>query len=68
VSVRLGLVTSFDPHVGLGVVRGDDGTEFAFHCTQIADGSRCIAPDTSVEFAVVPGHLGRWEATDIRPC
>ena len=31
---------------GLGVVRGDDGTAYPFHCTQIADGSRTIAVGT----------------------
>jgi len=60
---RRGVVTAFDEHRGLGVVTGEDAREYPFHCTQIADGSRTIASGTPVEFEVVPGHLGRWEAT-----
>ena len=61
------MVAGFDAAVGLGVVEGDDGREYPFHCTQIADGSRTIDPAARVEFDVVPGHLGRWEAASIRP-
>ena len=64
--VRRGAVASFDEQVGLGTVRGDDGTEYPFHCTQIADGSRNIPEGATVEFEVVAGHLGCWEASDIR--
>jgi cold shock CspA family protein len=64
---RQGAVTKFDPGVGLGVVRGDDGREYPFHCTQIADGSRTIDVAACVEFDVVAGRLGRWEAASIRP-
>jgi len=65
-AVRHGEVVSFDEQVGLGTVRGDDGVHYPFHCTQIADGSRDIPEGVSVLFEVVAGHLGRWEATDIR--
>lgn len=58
-----GEVVEFDEHSGLGTVRAADGTEYRFHCTAIADGSRAIAVGTSVEFEVVPGGAGRWEAT-----
>jgi hypothetical protein len=33
----------------------------------IADGTRTIALGTPVEFEVVAGHLGRWEAADVAP-
>jgi cold shock CspA family protein len=62
-----GRVEEFDGVVGLGTVRGADGRIYPFHCTQIADGSRSVDPGEAVEFEVVPGHLGRWEATAIRP-
>jgi cold shock CspA family protein len=61
-----GEVTAFDHDAGLGVVAATDGTEFPFHCTAIADGTRTIAVGTVVEFEVVAGHLGRWEASDLR--
>jgi cold shock CspA family protein len=61
-----GTVVEFDEHKGYGTVRdGTDGRELFFHCTQIADGSRTIAPGTEVTFDVVAGHLGRWEAIAI---
>lgn len=62
-----GRVASFDDFVGLGLVDGADGQSIGFHCTQISDGSRTIAVGTPVTFAVVAGHLGRWEATRVRP-
>lgn len=62
-----GRVIAFDEDRGWGMVRGDDGVERFFHCTAIADGSRSIEVGAEVAFEVVPGHLGRWEATDLRP-
>ena len=62
-----GTVTEFDDAAGVGAITGDAGTERFFHCTAIADGSRTIAVGTDVTFDVVPGHLGRWEAADVRP-
>jgi cold shock CspA family protein len=62
-----GVVAAFDDPRGIGVVRADDGTELAFHCTAIADGSRTIAEGTAVAFRVAPGRRGRWEAVDLRP-
>ena len=62
----LGTVTHWDDHRGYGTVTGDDGTPYFLHCTAIADGSRTITPDARVGFDVRPGHLGRWEATDVR--
>lgn len=62
-----GVVVSFDDPRGLGVVRSDDGVEYPFHCTAIADGSRVIEVDAVVTYRVSAGRLGRWEATDMRP-
>jgi cold shock CspA family protein len=60
-------VSSFDETRGVGEIAGDDGVTYPFHATVIADGSRDIADGLEVEFDVVPGHLGRWEAAAIRP-
>ena len=62
-----GSVQEFDEKKGYGTVRSDEGSEYFFHCTQIADGSRTIAVGAQITFEVTPGHLGRWEATAIRP-
>ena len=63
----LGKVSAFDEHRGLGEITADDGAVYPFHCTVIADGTRTIAVGAAVEFTVVPGHLGRWEAAAIEP-
>ena len=63
-----GRVTAFDDHVGAGTVAADDVDEsWSFHCTRIADGSRTTSVGTRVTVEVAPGHLGRWQATDLRP-
>lgn len=62
-----GVVASFDDPRGLGVVRADDGAEYPFHCTAIADGTRTIDEGVAVDFEVVAGRMGRWEAAKIRP-
>lgn len=63
-----GVVISFDDRRGIGVVSVDDSEdELGFHCTAIADGTRTIEVGTPVAFEVVAGHLGRLEATAIRP-
>lgn len=62
-----GTVAAFDEHRGYGTVRDNDGAEFFFHCTAVADGSRTIAEGTPVTFTVVAGWLGRWEAVLLRP-
>jgi CspA family cold shock protein len=59
-----GTVASFDEERGLGEIESE-GRTFAFHCTQIADGTRTIAVGTSVTFEVRPGHMGQWEAGSI---
>lgn len=63
-----GRVDSFDDPEGYGTVTATDpeGTWF-FHCTAIADGTRVVEVGVEVTFEVVPGRLGRFEATDLRP-
>ena len=62
-----GVVTAFDDHKGYGTVRSaEDGAELFFHCTAIADGTRTIEVGADVEYDVVAGRLGRWEAADLR--
>jgi cold shock CspA family protein len=60
-----GRVSAFDEHRGLGELVAADGTVYPFHCTAIADGTRTIAVGSAVQFTVVPGRLGRWEAAEI---
>lgn len=57
----IGTVDSFDEAAGLGQVSNADGA-WMFHCTTVADGSRSIAPSTTVAFTVAAGGPGRWEA------
>jgi cold shock CspA family protein len=61
-----GTVSSFDEPRGVGIVAGDDGTDYPFHCTAIADGSRTIEPGTRVRFEISAG-LGHWEAALLEP-
>jgi cold shock CspA family protein len=63
---RRGTVVSFDESVGLGTIVDPVGTEFLFHCIEIADGSRSIAVGSEVDFELL-AKLGRWEAGHIRP-
>jgi cold shock CspA family protein len=65
--VPTGRVTAFSNKRGVGEITAADGTVYSFHCTRIADGSRFIDAGTDVEFEVVPGHKGRWEAAAIAP-
>jgi cold shock CspA family protein len=67
VRVHTGTVTAFDDERGLGEVTDDEGSAWPFHCTAIADGSRTILVGTAVTFDLVPGRLGRWEASGLRP-
>lgn len=62
-----GRVVEFDERRGLGEIESADGERYPFHCTRIADGSRTIPVRTAVEFEVVAGHLGTWEAAAITP-
>ena len=63
-----GRVATFDEHRGRGEVEARGGMHFPFHCTAIADGTRRITPGTPVEFDVVAGLPGRWEAARIERC
>jgi cold shock CspA family protein len=58
-------VRHFDERRGLGEVTTDEGRVFAFHATAIADGTRKIPEGMTVEFDLVAGLPGRWEATAI---
>jgi cold shock CspA family protein len=60
-----GTVAAFDQARGLGEIAGVDGTVYPFHSTVIAGGTRDIAVGAAVEFDVIPGHLGRWEAAAV---
>jgi cold shock CspA family protein len=52
---------------GIGTIAADDATQYFFHCTQIADGTRTIETGMAVTFEVGPGRQGRWEATAVTP-
>ena len=60
-----GTVVAFDEARGLGELESVDGARYPFHCTRIADGSRTVAVGVTVEFRVVAGPGGRWEASDL---
>ena len=62
-----GEVARFDSVSGLGEIAGGDGATYPFHATVIVDGTRAIAVGTTVDFEVIPGHLGRWEAARVAP-
>jgi cold shock CspA family protein len=63
---RRGVVAGFDDAAGYGELADDDGGRWWFHCTAIADGSRRIPLGAAVRFRLAPGHLGRYEAIDVR--
>jgi cold shock CspA family protein len=61
-----GTVVAFDEQRGYGAVRPADGDELFFHCTELADGTRTIEVGAAVSFDVAAGHLGRYEAVNVR--
>lgn len=61
-----GSVVAFDEAAGLGEVERKDGTRYAFHCIEIADGLRTIAVGTAVSFELLC-KLGRYEASQLTP-
>ncbi|HUF99535.1 MAG TPA: hypothetical protein VMM60_15500 [Ilumatobacter sp.] len=65
-SRRSGTVRAFDDTVGLGTVVAADGTEYGFHCIEIADGTRTIEVGSAVTYSVLP-RFGTWQAADITP-
>jgi cold shock CspA family protein len=70
-ALRVGAVATYDDAAGYGTIsegpEGGQGSRWWFHCTAIADGSRTIEVGAAVQFRLTAGHLGRYEATDIRP-
>ncbi len=60
-----GTVIEFDERRGVGTIESGAARHF-FHCTQIVDGTRAIHVGQAVEFTVVPGRLGDWEATNVK--
>ncbi|HXY91016.1 MAG TPA: cold-shock protein [Acidimicrobiia bacterium] len=62
-----GVVVAFDAERGLGEVEATGGARYPFHCTAIADGTRTIPAGAAVEFVVVAGPLGLYEAAALRP-
>ncbi|MBI4882858.1 MAG: hypothetical protein HY826_02240 [Actinobacteria bacterium] len=62
----VGRVVAFDDAVGLGEVASGDGTRYSFHCIEIADGTRTIAPGTKVSFTLLC-KMGRYEAAQLTP-
>jgi cold shock CspA family protein len=62
-----GIVQSFSDAEGLGVVRGDDGVEYPFHCVEIEGGTRTIEVGRAVIFRPGTGHQGRDEAYELSP-
>lgn len=60
-----GRIESFDEHRGDGLLRSDRGEGLYFHCVDIADGSRCVAPGQVVSARRSVGHLGHDEAREI---
>ena len=61
----VGSVTSFDAAVGLGTIETERGESHAFHCIEIADGTRTIGIGAIVEFDLL-AKFGRHEAANIR--
>ena len=64
-SALKGTVTQFDERRGLGEITAADGSVYPFHCVAIADQTRAIDEGASVDFEVVAGHAGRWEAAAV---
>ena len=62
-----GIVAAFDEMRGVGTIAAADATQYFFHCTQIADGTRKIEAGLPVTFEVEAGRQGRWEATAVTP-
>jgi hypothetical protein len=59
-----GSVVEFDAAVGLGAIEALTGERYAFHCIEIADGSRAVAIGSIVSFDLLC-KFGRYEASNI---
>jgi cold shock CspA family protein len=66
-STRTGSVVSFTRDAGAGeILDSKSGREVFFHATQLTDGTRTIDVGTAVEFDLVPGGRGRYEAVRVK--
>jgi cold shock CspA family protein len=66
-STHSGSVVAFSVEAGSGqILDSKTSREVFFHATQLADGTRTISVGTSVDFDVVPGGRGRYEAVRVR--
>jgi cold shock CspA family protein len=61
---RWGTVNAFSAELGLGEVVSDD-QRYAFHATQLVDGTRTIEVGASVVFDLAAGGRGRYEAVRV---
>jgi cold shock CspA family protein len=65
-ATRKGSVVSFSVAAGAGeLLDAASGREVFFHATQLSDGTRTIGLGTTVEFEMVPGGRGRYEAVRV---
>lgn len=62
---QMGVVESFDRHVGIGNLRMEDGSLLFFHCIVITDGTREIEIGARVCVTQRPGHRGLLEAGSV---
>lgn len=65
-TVLSGTVRSFHAERGLGEIEAASGERYAFHCIEIADGTREIEVGARVTFETL-AKFGRYEACTIRP-
>ncbi len=56
-----GTVREFDEAKGLGVIASADGDSYAFHCIEIADGTRVIDAGQAVSFRPL-ARFGAFQA------
>ncbi|MGD0056171.1 MAG: hypothetical protein ABSC34_12140 [Acidimicrobiales bacterium] len=66
-TVIVGVIESFDGDRGWGLLRGEGGRAFYFHCAEIADGSRTIGVGLRAHGARVVGRLGHDEVANVAP-
>jgi len=60
-----GVIESFSEARGDGTFVSDDHELFYFHCVEILDGSRTIAPGTRARAVRAVGRLGRDEVVQV---
>jgi hypothetical protein len=59
----VGYIESFDDRRGDGVLLGDEGERFYFHCVSIANGTRHIETGVRAQGERRVGHVGRDEVS-----